>query len=135
MPAFDTLSFKFCPMCGERLSYTSYEAYCPYAGCHWNNEDADCTPPVDETAPVVVAHPVAVDGGECIQIDLRRVHVARPSWVCIRKDFWLDGIDPGWAGVGLDAPAFLPSGSAVVLGLEAGCPFIDGSVSRPGWYA
>lgn len=25
----------------------------------------DCTPPVDETAPVVVAHPVAVDGGEC----------------------------------------------------------------------
>lgn len=31
------------------------------------DEPTDCTPPVDETAPAVVAHPVAVDGGECIQ--------------------------------------------------------------------
>lgn len=99
------------------------------------DEPTDCTPPVDETASVVVAHPVAVDGGECIYIDLRRVHVERPSLLCMREDFWLDGMHPGWAGVGLDAPSFVPSGSAVVLGLEAGYPFIDSGVSRPGWYA
>lgn len=29
-----------CPKCGEGLSYTSYEPYCSYADCRWNNDDA-----------------------------------------------------------------------------------------------
>lgn len=70
MSVFNSLAFKFCPMCGERLSYTSYEGYCPYEGCHWNNDDSEgeateSTPPVQEAAIEVVAHPLAVDGGEC----------------------------------------------------------------------
>ena len=94
----------------------------------------------DRTPPVIAVHPAApvvahgVDGGECTHIDLRRVHVERPSLLSIRGEFWLDHMHPGWAGVGLDAPTFLPSGSSVVLGLECGCPFVDGTVSRPWGY-
>jgi len=36
---FDTLKFRFCPWCGERLSYTSYEGYCACADCLWNNNE------------------------------------------------------------------------------------------------
>lgn len=39
---FDTLKFRFCPWCGERLSYTSYEGYCACADCLWNNNE--CSP-------------------------------------------------------------------------------------------
>ena len=31
------LSMTRCPCCGEALSYTSFEAYCGYADCLWNN--------------------------------------------------------------------------------------------------
>lgn len=95
---------------------------------------AVCTPSVIAVHPAapVVAH--GVDGGECTYIDRRRVHVERPSLLSIREEFWLDHMHPGWAGVGLDAPTFLPSGSSVVLGLECGCPFVDGTVSRPWGY-
>jgi len=103
------------------------------------DEPIDCTPSAGlvlapEKGSGLVAQ-AAASGGECIHIDLWRVHIERPSLLCMREDFWLDGMHPGWAGVGLDAPSFVPSGSAVVLGLEAGYPFIDSGVSRPGWYA
>ena len=68
--AFNTLEFKFCPRCGERLSYTSTEGFCAYADCNWNNDEAnDCTPPAEPTPPPSVdAGLVAqssVSGGEC----------------------------------------------------------------------
>ena len=97
----------------------------------------DCTPPAQPLPSMdagLVTQP-SVGGGECAQIDLRRVHVERPSWVLIRADYRSDWLPDAWDGFGLDAPSFLPSGSAVVLGLEAGHPFVDGAVSRPGWYA
>lgn len=112
----------------------SFSAFAASLLASVQDEPADCTPPVDETVPAVVAHPVAVYGGECLRIDLRRVYVERPSLFSIREEFWLDHMHPGWSGVGLDAPSFIPSGSAVVLGLECGCPFVDGSVSRPWGY-
>ena len=73
------------------------------------DEPTDCTPPVDETAPVVVAHPVAVDGGECI----RFAGVFHPfrlvGYGAYRADFgaYADAV----SGCGLDAPYFVPSGS------------------------
>lgn len=94
-----------------------------------------CAPPVTQAASVLVAQPVAADGGECIHIDLRRVHIERPAFSSMRGDFFLDGLHPGWAGFALDAPSFLPSGSAVVLGLGAGYPFINSGLSRPGAFA
>ena len=114
---------------------TSQSFQQPSLALHVADGSAACTPPVSAVHPAasVVAH--GVDGGECIHLNLRRVHVERPSWVCIRRDFWFGGIDPGWAGMGLDAPSFVPRGSAVVLGVPDGLPFIDGAVSRPGWYA
>lgn len=35
-----------CPRCGELVSFDgNNDPYCPYAGCHWNNEENDCPPP------------------------------------------------------------------------------------------
>lgn len=75
--SFNTLEFKFCPRCGERLSYTSTEGFCAYADCNWNNDEAnDCTPPApasavnpdasvsSDKAAGLVAQP-SVSGGEC----------------------------------------------------------------------
>lgn len=67
---FNTLEFKFCPRCGERLSYTSYEGYCAYSGCSWNNDEADESTPPAESSPGpsldagLVAQP-SVGGGGC----------------------------------------------------------------------
>lgn len=74
MSAFNSLAFKFCPMCGERLSYTSYEGYCPYAGCHWNNDDnegeaTESTPPASPELVLTqdggLVAQAAASGGEC----------------------------------------------------------------------
>ncbi len=67
MSTFNTLDFKFCPRCGERLSYTLYEGYCAYVGCLWNNEESEeCTPSASTpSVPAdVVAHGTG-SGGEC----------------------------------------------------------------------
>lgn len=48
---------KFCPRCGELVSYAGNEPYCAYTDCRWNNEDGDCPPPGVNGAAPVVAHP------------------------------------------------------------------------------
>lgn len=59
-----------CVLCGESLS-SGHKCGSP--------EPAPCTPPVQQTAPAVVAHPVAADGGECISAAgfMRRLHRSR----------------------------------------------------------
>lgn len=87
------------------------------------DEPTDCTPPVQETAPAVVAHPLAVDGGECIPV--RSVLDGRRGchWE-IRDDFGggfiCDGLIGSVSGAGMDAPDLLPSGShtSYVCGLD-----------------
>lgn len=32
-----TLTLKACPRCAQKLSCTSYEQYCAYQECKWNN--------------------------------------------------------------------------------------------------
>lgn len=32
-----------CPKCGSGLSYTSYEPYCAYEDCRWNNDPEGVT--------------------------------------------------------------------------------------------
>lgn len=102
------------------------------------DEPIDCTPSASPESVLTqdggLVAQAAASGGECTRIDLRRVYVERPSLFSIREEFWLDHMHPGWSGVGLDAPSFIPSGSAFVLGLDCGCPFVDGYVSRPWGY-
>ncbi len=43
----------------------SFSAFAASLLASVQSEAIDCTPPVQETAPAVVAHPVVVDGGEC----------------------------------------------------------------------
>lgn len=77
----------------------------------------DCTPPVQQAAIAVVAHPLAVGGGECL-----RIHSVAPgnAGCCreIRDDFldgwrapWGDSVTGAVFGAGMDAPCYLPSGS------------------------
>lgn len=73
------------------------------------DEPTDCTPPVDETAPVVVAHPVAVGGGECILFRGPYVPSHCIPTMDYRPDFAL--VHESEVGCGLDAPDWLPSGS------------------------
>lgn len=51
----NTLLFKFCPMCGERLSYTSYEGYCAYSSCCWNNDECPLPDQNDQGARLAAA--------------------------------------------------------------------------------
>lgn len=79
------------------------------------DEPTVCTPPVQETAPAVVAHPVAVDGGECIPVGAVLDGRRGCHWE-IRDDFvggffFTDGLIGGVSGAGMDAPDLLPSGS------------------------
>lgn len=93
------------------------------------DEPADCTPPVDETAPVVVAHPVAVDGGECIPFaGVWSVH--RFASGLADHAFFAD-LSPEWACGGLDAPRDPPIGShaSQVIG---GRVYADGFDCRVG---
>lgn len=54
-----TLNLKFCPNCGERLSYTSFEGYCAFADCLWNNEE--CTSPGHQDQGARLAASAQVD--------------------------------------------------------------------------
>lgn len=54
-----TLNLKFCPNCGERLSYTSFEGYCAFADCLWNNEE--CTSPGQQDQGARLAASAQVD--------------------------------------------------------------------------
>ena len=108
------------------------------------DEPTDCTPPVDETAPVVVAHPVAVDGGECIPVKF----VLTGHWGCsteLRDDFVhgggfaCDGLIGSAFGAGMDSPESLPSGShmAHVCGASYHWRYavVDGFMASRGVYA
>lgn len=71
---------------------------------------APSTPPVQQTAVEVVAHPVAVGGGGCIPAFEGPIrHVFRGvSYFDLRDDYEYD-VDT--SGDGMDAPPALPSGS------------------------
>ena len=68
------------------------------------------TPPVIDTAVAVVAHPLAVDGGECIPYSGVYEPSRSVSWFAIRDDFRCEDIQSDWGFVSMDAPAFLPLG-------------------------
>ena len=76
---FNTLDFKFCPKCGERLSYTSYEGYCAYTNCLWNNDDSADS--VDEAPESTPATPAASSAG--------LVAHAKGAQECPRR-YWVD---------------------------------------------
>lgn len=75
-----------------------------------------CTPPVSDAAVVVVAHPLAVDSGECARFGgvFRRIRgVSSPD---LRSDHdW--SVQPDWACGAMDAPRDFPSGSHRALSL------------------
>lgn len=60
--SFNTFDFKFCPQCGERLSYTSSEGYCAYTDCLWNTNDFSPAP-AQQSQSDSVAAPAEVGQG------------------------------------------------------------------------
>lgn len=78
-----------------------------------------CTPPVSDAALVVVAHPLAVDGGECTRFDGVLLPRRGVSSLDLRSDHdW--SVFPEWACGGMDAPRDFPSGSHAALRLNNG---------------
>lgn len=78
-----------------------------------------CTPPVSEAALVVVAHPLAVGGGECARFDGVLLPRRGVSCLDLRPDHdW--SVLPEWACGAMDAPRDLPSGSHAALTLCSG---------------
>lgn len=97
------------PAC--QISFTEFarslsEAFFPAAPAA-----APSTPPVQQAAVEVVAHPVAVGGGECIVV-FEGAWVPRRGlrFAEQRMDYGF-ALDAAWAGGGMDAPLFVPSGS------------------------
>lgn len=85
-----------------------------------------CPPPVQQPAIEVVAHPLPVDGGECIPFEGA---VLRPLGACfsdLRADF-SDScgayIEPDWSGAYMDAPGNVPAGSHIAVTFCVGHPF------------
>ena len=75
-----------------------------------------CTPPVSDTAVAVVAHPLAVDGGECARFDGVFSRIRGVSSFDLRSDHdW--SVHPDWACGAMDAPRDFPSGSHLALSL------------------
>lgn len=75
-----------------------------------------CTPPVSDTAVAVVAHPLAVGGGECARFDGVFRPIRGVSALDLRDDHgW--SVSPDWACGALDAPRDFPSGSHRALPL------------------
>ncbi len=91
------------------------------------------TPPVHQAAVEVVAHPVAVDGGECIlafEGALPRVF-SGVSYFDMRDDY--RGCELDWSGDGMDAPSMIPSGSHTSDRYKKGAVIAWGfNSSRPG---
>ena len=77
---------------------------------------ASCTPPVSDAAVVVVAHPLAVDGGECARFYGVFHPIRGVSSPDLRSDHdW--SVQPDWACGAMDAPRDVPSGSHRALSL------------------
>lgn len=75
-----------------------------------------CTPPVSDTAVAVVAHPLAVGGGECARFDGVFYRIRGVSSLDLRSDHdW--SVQPHWACGAMDAPRDFPSGSHLALSL------------------
>ena len=75
-----------------------------------------CAPSVSDAALVVVAHPLAVDGGECACFDGVFYPIRGVSSLDLRSDHdW--SVRPDWACGGMDAPRDVPSGSHRALSL------------------
>lgn len=68
-----------------------------------------CAPPVTQAASVLVAQPVAADGGECIPFTGNFKPYRCVRWEDFRRDFheWDDTLTGG----GMDAPAYIPRGA------------------------
>lgn len=109
----DSLDIKFCPRCGRGLSYTSYEGYCIYADCHWNNEEADdCTPPASTTSvPAGLVAQATGSGGECSGIHAIAVYAEprSPRYEDIRADYYDADFYQSWSPI--DASSYVPAGS------------------------
>ncbi len=93
-------------MTASQISFASFAASLLAS---FQDEPTDCTPPVDETAAVVVAHSVAVGGGECISFRGAVVPSRLIPSDRYRSEFAL--VPEHELGCGLDAPDWLPSGS------------------------
>lgn len=77
------------------------------------------TPPVQQTAVEVVAHPVAVDGGECLRFDGALLPFRGVGYSCLRADY--DWRDAHASGDTMDAPEWLPCGSHRSQNLYGSC--------------
>ena len=68
-----------------------------------------CAPPVTQAASVLVAQPVAADGGECAPFTGNFEPYRRVRWEDFRRDFyeWDDTLTGG----GMDASAYIPHGA------------------------
>lgn len=86
-----------------------------------------CAPPVTQAASVLVAQPVAADGGECPPF---LGSWARPRLLSpLRDDAYVAGFVVDWACGGLDAPRDPPVGCHVSLEL-GGLVYADGYLCR-----
>lgn len=81
----------------------------------------ESTPPVQQAAIAVVAHPLAVGGGECsLSFEGLLPDRRDADWLHLRPEYF-DSWDFDSAGCGrMDAPAALPSGSHTGFVLCAG---------------
>lgn len=87
------------------------------------SEAIESTPPVQQAAIEVVAHPLAVDGGECPRFDGVWEPQRGVTYFDTRRD-WDWSVGPDWACGGLDAPAYLPAGSHSSFENGVGGPFL-----------
>ncbi len=89
-----------------------------------------CAPSVSDAALVVVAHPLAVDGGECARFGGVFRRIRGVSALDLRDDHdW--SVLPDWACGAMDAPRDFPSGSHAALRL-GDCVKADAFVCRFG---
>lgn len=93
------------------------------------SEAIESTPPVQQAAIEVVAHPLVVDGGECPRfVGPWNAHRSARD---VRSDAFFADLDVEWACGCMDAPRDCPSGSHAHL-LIVDRVFADGFLVRHG---
>jgi len=89
--SFNTFDFKFCPQCGERLSYTSSEGYCAYTDCLWNTNDFSPAP-AQQSQSDSVAAPAEVGQGQGTPTLPVEPPESDTLWQFLTKGYSLNGI-------------------------------------------
>lgn len=110
--SFSDFALSQCPWCGATgPDFAESPAPSDYCG---HDLATVCAPPAIDTAVAVVAHPLAVDSGECVPVGA----VLSGRFGCsseLRDDFLHgfmgDGLIGSVSGAGMDAPPHIPSGS------------------------